>query len=55
MGDFSKAIEYYEQALLSSREVGDKKAEAIIITNLASIYEKIGDQFVQQSVMSKRC
>jgi tetratricopeptide (TPR) repeat protein len=43
MGDFSKAIEYYEQALILSREIGDRKAEVTIISNLGSVYEKIGD------------
>jgi len=43
MGDFSKAIEYYGQALILSREIGDKKAEATIISNLASVYVGIGD------------
>jgi tetratricopeptide (TPR) repeat protein len=42
-GDFSKAIEYFEQAINLSREMGDRKAEAIIISNLGSVYENQGD------------
>jgi len=43
MGDYSKAIEYMQQSLLISREMGDKKSEASILNNLGSTYEKLGD------------
>ncbi len=42
-GDFSKAVEYFESALLLSRGMGDKKAEATILSNLGSVYEILGD------------
>ena len=58
-GDFSKAIEHYEQALMLSRETGDRKAESTIISNLASVYEKIGDliratEFYEQALSISR-
>jgi tetratricopeptide (TPR) repeat protein len=43
MGDFSKAIEYYEQALMLSQELGDRKAEVTMLNNLGSAYESVGD------------
>ncbi len=42
-GNYSKAIEYMEQSLLLSREIGDRKSEASILNNLGSTYEKLGD------------
>ncbi len=58
-GDFSKAVEYFESALLLSRGMGDKKAEATILSNLGSVYEMLGDLvratelYEQASVISK--
>jgi len=43
MGNYSKAIEYLEQSLQLSREVGDRTSEPSILNNLASTYEKSGD------------
>lgn len=43
MKNYSKAIEYFEQSLLLSREIDDRKSESSILTNLGSTYEKIGD------------
>jgi tetratricopeptide (TPR) repeat protein len=42
-GDFSKAIEYFESALLLSKGMEDRKAEATILSNLGSTYENRGD------------
>jgi tetratricopeptide (TPR) repeat protein len=42
-GDYSKAMEYFETALLLSRGMGDRKAEATILSNLGNVYESLGD------------
>jgi tetratricopeptide (TPR) repeat protein len=42
-GDYSKAIEYLEQSLQLSRELGDQTSETSILNNLGSTYEKAGD------------
>ena len=42
-GDYSKAMEYFESALMLSRGMKDRKAEATILLNLGNIYETLGD------------
>ena len=42
-GDYSKAIECFEQSLLLSREIGDKISEATILNNLGLVYSQVGD------------
>lgn len=45
-GDFASAINYYEKALLLSEELGDRKSQATILSNLSSAYERVGDLVV---------
>lgn len=42
-GNYSKAIECFEQSLLLSREMGDRVSEVSILNNLGSAYGKTGD------------
>lgn len=42
-GKFTDAINCYQQALTLSREMGDKSAERIILSNLGALYEDVGD------------
>ena len=42
-GDFAGAINYYEKALDLSEDLGDRKTQATILSNLASSYERVGD------------
>jgi len=43
LADYSKAIEYYEQALAIAREIGDRRGEALTSWNLGLAHEKEGD------------
>jgi RNA-directed DNA polymerase len=53
--NYTKAKDYYEEALRLSQELNDRNAEARILTNLASMYESMGDlvhatEFYQRSL-----
>ncbi len=43
LGDPRKAIEYYEQALVIAREIGDRKGEGNQLGNLGNAYSDLGD------------
>ena len=43
LGDSRKAIDYYEQALVIDREIGDRRGEANASWNLGLAYEEAGD------------
>lgn len=43
LGEFRKAIEFYEQALVIFREIGDGRAEDNILGNLGVTYMNLGD------------
>lgn len=43
LGDARKAIEYHEQALKISREIGDRQAEGQDLGNLGLAYHRLGD------------
>jgi tetratricopeptide (TPR) repeat protein len=42
LGDYQKAIEYHEQALVISREIEDRRGEGICLGNLGSAYSDMG-------------
>ena len=42
LGDAPKAIEFYEQALVIHREVGDRRAEGNVLNNLGVTYMILG-------------
>ena len=43
IGDARKAIEYYKQAMLIHREVGDRRGQAIVLEDIGTAYSGIGD------------
>ena len=43
MGEPRKAIEYYEQELKISREIGDRCGEGAILGNLGLAYNHLGE------------
>ncbi|MDW5552019.1 tetratricopeptide repeat protein [Methanosarcina sp.] len=43
LGEYRKAIEYYEQALKISREIGDRRAEGTWIGNMGNAYSDMGE------------
>ncbi len=56
LGEIKKAIEYYEQALLISREVSDRHGEASWLFNLGIIYLQFVDltkaiEFLKMSLL----
>ena len=57
--DVWKAIEYFDQALDLSREIGDKKSQAVIFSGLGSTYWKMKDfskakDYFEQSLLYSR-
>jgi tetratricopeptide (TPR) repeat protein len=42
--NFSQAINYYEQALALSRQVGDKAGEATTLNNIGGVYNALGEK-----------
>lgn len=50
-----KAIEYYEQALIISREIDDRRGESAELGNLGNAYSDLGEpkkaiEFLKQSL-----
>ena len=43
LGDVRRAIENYEQALVISREIGDRRGEGTDLGNLGNAYQSLGD------------
>ena len=43
MGDYERARESFDQALMIARELGDRRAEASAIHQLGIIFQDIGD------------
>lgn len=55
LGEPRKAIEYYEQALKISREIGDRRGEGVDLGNLGLAYSHLGEprkaiEFLKQSL-----
>jgi tetratricopeptide (TPR) repeat protein len=44
LGDKVKALEYYEHALPTLRQVGDRGGEALSLTNIGLVYADLGDK-----------
>ncbi len=58
-GDYSKALEYYHQALALHREAGDKRRIAAALTNIGNIHTKTKDystalKYLWQSISAYR-
>ena len=43
LGETQKAIEYYEQALVIAREIGDRRGEGARLGNLGIAYARLGE------------
>ncbi len=43
LGEYAKAIEYYEQALIIFREIGDRRGEGSTLGNLGNAYVNLGE------------
>jgi tetratricopeptide (TPR) repeat protein len=43
LGDYAKAIDYYEKGLKIEIKIGDKKGESACYYNLSLAYNKLGD------------
>jgi CHAT domain-containing protein len=41
-GEYQIALQFFDLALNSSREVGDKQSQAVILSNIGTIYTRIG-------------
>jgi len=55
LGEPRKVIEYYEQALKISREIGDRRVEGTVLGNLGNAYIRLGEtrkaiEFLKQSL-----
>ena len=44
LGEYRKAIEYHEQSLEISREIGDRQGEGISLGNLGIAYDILGEK-----------
>ena len=59
LGEYGKAIDFYQQYLKITREIGDHSGEGISLNNLGNAYENLGEygkaiDFHQQSLKIKR-
>src|SRR5262249_41462555 len=59
LGDYQKALEYFDQALLIKREAGDRRSEAVILSNIGLTYNSLRDyrkalEYFNQSLPIKR-
>jgi tetratricopeptide (TPR) repeat protein len=59
LGDARKAIEFYEQALVIDREIGDRRGEGNALGNLGAAYADLGDarkaiEFYEQALVIDR-
>lgn len=43
MGDYQRALGYFEQSLIIKREIGDQRGEGIVLGNLGNVYAHLGD------------
>src|SRR5262249_54605989 len=43
LGDRQQALDYYQQALPITREVGDRAGEAATLGNIGAVYDNLGD------------
>nr|BFE72565.1 hypothetical protein GCM10020092_058660 [Actinoplanes digitatis] len=44
LGDRQRALDYYQQALPITREVGDRASEATTLNNIGSVHSRLGDR-----------
>jgi tetratricopeptide (TPR) repeat protein len=44
LGEKQKALEYYSQSLPLRRAVGDRRGEAITLTNIGRVYSELGEK-----------
>ncbi|MCA2510829.1 MAG: tetratricopeptide repeat protein, partial [Microcystis sp. M60BS1] len=59
LGEYQKAIEFHQQSLAITREIGDREGEAASYNNLGNVYYSLGEyqkaiEFYQQSLAIKR-
>jgi tetratricopeptide (TPR) repeat protein len=59
LGEYQKAIEFYQQSLAITREIGDRGGEASSYNNLGNVYYSLGEyqkaiEFYQQSLAITR-
>ena len=59
LGDYPRAIDFYQQSLAIDREIGDRNGEAKSLGNLGTAYDSLGDypraiDFQQQSLAITR-
>ncbi|WP_353737611.1 MULTISPECIES: tetratricopeptide repeat protein, partial [unclassified Microcystis] len=55
LGEYQKAIEFHQQSLAITREIGDRGGEAASYNNLGTVYRSLGEyqkaiEFYQQSL-----
>ena len=44
LGETRRAIEFYEQQLVISREIGDRRSEGIALWNMSLALDQLGDR-----------
>ena len=59
LGQYSKALEYFQQALAISREVGDRAGVGITLNNIGVVYESLGQypkalEYYQQALAIRK-
>ena len=60
MGQYSKALDYFEQSLAISKKIGDLSGEGLTLNNLGAVYDRLGqytkalDYYGQSLVIRKK-
>lgn len=44
LGDYQKALDYYNQALTMIRVVGNRSGEASTLNNIGNVYRSLGER-----------
>ncbi len=53
MGDYQKALSYYQEALKISQQIGDKAMKGSILNNIGFIYDRIQDNQKTLGLLSR--
>ena len=59
MGEYKKALDYYQQSLAIEKQIGNKLEQGQTLNNIAGVYEDLGEyakalNYYQQSLAIKK-